>query len=70
MIKAAKTLSDFFNKKIFTTGEFMILSGFIALNPLIIVAIEFILGIQFLTGFVVACLMLLAIKTQWRKNNV
>ena len=70
MVRAVKILSDFLNKKIWTIPEFLVLSMFIALNPLMIVALEYILGIQFLTGLIAGMLILLAAKTQWRNKDV
>ena len=70
MVRAVKILSDFLNRKIWTIPEFFILSAFIALNPLMIVALEYILGIQFLTGLIAGMLILLAAKTQWRNKDV
>ena len=70
MVRAVKILSDFFNRKIWTMPEFFILSAFIALNPLMIVALEYVLGIQYLTGLISGILIILGIKTQWRNKDV
>ena len=70
MVRIAKIMTDLFNKKIWTITEFLWLSGVVALNPLIIVAVEYIFGVQFLTGFVLAWIILFAIKTNWRSTNV
>jgi thiamine transporter ThiT len=70
MVRAVKILSDFINKKIWTIPEFFILSAFIALNPLMIVALEYVLGIQFLSGLIAGMLIFLAAKTQWRTKDV
>jgi hypothetical protein len=67
-MSAVKILSDFFNKKVWSVQEFLTLSLFVALNPLIIVVVEFVFGIQFLTGVIAGWLILFAIKTKWRKD--
>ena len=67
-MNAVKILSDFFNKKIWTISEFFTLSFFFVLNPLVIVVIDYVFGIQFLTGIVVGWITLFAVKTQWRKK--
>ena len=68
-MKYAKTVVDFFTRKIWTIEEFVVLSFVIALNPLAIVAIEYIFGVQYLVGVITGCLAFCAIKTQWRKKD-
>ena len=67
-MKAVKILFDFFERKIWTVQEFFVIAAFVVLNPLIIVTVEYILGIQFLTGFIVAWITVCAIKTKWRSE--
>ena len=64
-----KFFSDFFEKKIWTVGEFWTMFSIVVFNPILIVVIEYLLGIQFLIGLMVGWISLCAIQTKWRKDD-
>jgi len=55
--------------KIWSTREFWIIATIVCVNPLIVAAINFIFGFQFLLGIIAGITAFVAIKTDWKRSK-